>query len=154
VSETARIADQLRRAWEGEAWHGPDLKTLLDDVDARRAAARPLPGAHSIWELVLHIAAWTDVARRRALGDNVDLAPEENFPEVTDAGEQAWTAARDRLERAHRQLLETVVALPESRLEEEVPGRGHSVYVLLHGAVQHCLYHGGQIALLKKGGAG
>ncbi len=53
-----RIADQLRRAFDGSAWHGPALLELLKDVDAATAAARPLPNVHSIWELVLHIAVW------------------------------------------------------------------------------------------------
>ena len=32
---------------------------------AAEAASRPIPGAHSIWELVLHVAGWADVARAR-----------------------------------------------------------------------------------------
>ena len=47
-SEPALIADQLRRTFEGDAWHGPALLELLQDVDAATAAAKPLPGVHSI----------------------------------------------------------------------------------------------------------
>src|ERR1041384_7534740 len=32
-----------------------------------------------------------------------------------------------------------------------VPGTPYNVYFLLHGVIQHDLYHAGQIALLKKG---
>jgi uncharacterized damage-inducible protein DinB len=35
-------------------------------------------------------------------------------------------------------------------LEAIVPGTQYSNYVLLHGVIQHNLYHAGQIALLKK----
>jgi hypothetical protein len=31
-----------------------------------------------------------------------------------------------------------------------VPGTEYSVYFMLHGVIQHDLYHAGQIALLKK----
>jgi hypothetical protein len=55
MSEIHRIADQLKRSLEGEAWHGPALRELLSGVTAKQAAARPLAGAHSIWEIVLHI---------------------------------------------------------------------------------------------------
>jgi hypothetical protein len=58
ASEAGRIADQLRRAFDGSAWHGPALLELLEDVDAATAAAKPLAHVHSIWELVLHIAVW------------------------------------------------------------------------------------------------
>jgi hypothetical protein len=40
--------------------------------------------------------------------------------------------------------------MPESRLAEQVPGKDYDFYHMLHGAVQHALYHAGQIALLKK----
>ena len=72
-SEPALIADQLRRAFEGDAWHGPALLELLQDLDAATAAAKPLPEVHSIWELVLHIAAWDDAACRRLSGAKVQL---------------------------------------------------------------------------------
>lgn len=62
--ETERIADQLRRAWEGDAWHGPPLKKALDGLTARQAAAHPIAGAHSIWDLALHIAAWQERRQR------------------------------------------------------------------------------------------
>jgi len=58
TSESVLIAEQLRRAFEGDAWHGPALLELLQDVDAVTAAAKPLPDVHSIWELVLHVAVW------------------------------------------------------------------------------------------------
>src|ERR1035438_6262552 len=61
-SEASRLADQLRRAFDGSAWHGPALLELLEDVDAATAAAKPLLKVHSIWELVLHIAVWDGAA--------------------------------------------------------------------------------------------
>ena len=35
MSETKRILDQLKRAYEGEAWHGPSLRDILADVFAQ-----------------------------------------------------------------------------------------------------------------------
>jgi hypothetical protein len=68
IEENVRIADQLKRAFEGDAWHGPAVLEVLQGVTARAAASKPIPGAHSIWELVLHIAAWDGVIRRRMEG--------------------------------------------------------------------------------------
>ncbi|HYV05863.1 MAG TPA: DinB family protein, partial [Blastocatellia bacterium] len=67
MSEIKRIRSQLRRAFEGEAWHGPSVMELLGDVTAEQAAAHPIAGAHSIWELALHIATWERYVRRRIL---------------------------------------------------------------------------------------
>ena len=58
MKELERIKDQFQRAFNGQAWHGPSLLSLLAGVTAEQAAAHPVPGAHSIWELTLHIAAW------------------------------------------------------------------------------------------------
>jgi hypothetical protein len=89
-SEVERIQDQLERAFTAEAWHGPSLLELLADVDAAKAAARPIAGAHSIWELVLHIAAWDKAVASRLGGSRGEVSAEENFPAVNDTGEASW----------------------------------------------------------------
>ncbi|HSZ61328.1 MAG TPA: DinB family protein [Terriglobales bacterium] len=153
MTEAARIADQLRRAFEGDAWHGDCLLEILKGVSAERAAARPIKNAHTIWELVLHIAAWDGAVRRRMGGVAVTLTDAENFPAVTDKSEAAWGKALAGLRRAHEELIAAVSALPDSRLCELVPGKEgahYTFYYMLHGVVQHELYHAGQIALLKK----
>lgn len=151
MSEVERIADQLKRASEGAAWHGPDLAWLLEDLTAEQVAARPIAGAHSIWELALHIAAWEEIARRRLGGDQAqDIADEENWPVVRDASEAAWRETLAKLEATNKNLREAVLAFGDARLDEAVVEGGSSAYVTVHGAVQHTLYHAGQIALLKK----
>ena len=145
------LAEQLRRAFEGDAWHGPALLELLADIDASKAAARPIKDAHSIWELVLHIAAWDDAVNRRiVLGKALQLNDEENFPAVTDSSAAAWKKAVDHAKQAHVQLLKTVEALPDQRLTEQVPGKSYDIRFMLEGVAQHELYHAGQIAILKK----
>ena len=150
TTEAARIADQLRRAFDGTAWHGPSLMELLEDVDAATAAAKPLPKAHSIWELVLHVAAWDAAGCRRLSGETVHLTGTANFPVVPRPAEAAWRKAVAQVRRTHGVLVKTVSALPESRLRERVPGKKYDFYFMLHGIAQHELYHAGQIAILKK----
>jgi uncharacterized damage-inducible protein DinB len=150
MDEIKRIDDQLRRAFEGHAWHGPSLRELLADVTAEQATARSVSGAHSIWEIALHIAAWHEGVRRRVEGGRVELSPEEDWPPVASTSEAAWQDALAVLERTHTDLRRTVSRLADARLQEMVAGKDHSVYVMLHGLIQHDLYHAGQIALLKK----
>ena len=66
MSEIERMLDQLKRAFEGEAWHGPSVKEAIAGVTAAQAHARPLANAHSIWELVQHIAVWEAVRETSA----------------------------------------------------------------------------------------
>lgn len=153
MAEGGRIADQLRRAFDGEAWHGDSLFEILKDVSAKQAAARPVANAHSIWELVLHIAAWDGAVLRRVGGGAVELADAENFQRVTDESEAAWRKALEEVRRVHQELIDVVAKMPDSSLDEMVPGKEgahYNFYYMLHGVVQHELYHAGQIALLKK----
>ncbi|MGZ4815943.1 MAG: DinB family protein [Terriglobales bacterium] len=150
TTEASRIADQLRRAFDGSAWHGPALLELLKDVNAVTAAAKPVPAAHSIWELVLHIAAWDGAGLRRLAGNKSQLKGTANFPPVTEASEAAWRYAIAEAKRTHDTLVKTVAALPDSRLRDQVPGKRYDFYHMLHGIAQHELYHAGQIAILKK----
>jgi hypothetical protein len=69
MTEIDRILDQLKRAFEGGAWHWTIGERSFARCDCEQAHARPLGNAHSIWELVQHIAVWEDVGRRRLEGD-------------------------------------------------------------------------------------
>jgi uncharacterized damage-inducible protein DinB len=149
-SAAARLADQLQRAFYGSAWHGPALMELLAGVPAAAAAARPLPEAHSIWELVLHIEAWDRVGLKRLQGKKALLRAQQNFPPVPAPTEAAWRRTLESMEQTHQQLVATVARLSDSRLGDRVPGKAYDFYHLLHGIAQHELYHAGQIAILKK----
>lgn len=150
--EPADLADQLRRLWQGDAWHGPALGELLADVTADRAATRVLPGAHTVWELVLHVTAWSDVFRRRIEGEAVEEPEEGDFPKAPAASQQGWAEARARAERAHERLTNSVLRLTGAALDAATPGRPFSVRFLVQMAIRHIVYHSGQISLLKKGG--
>jgi hypothetical protein len=126
-SEPALIAEQLRRAFEGDAWHGPALL-----------------------ELLLHVSAWDDAAYRRLGGEKVQLTGTANFPVVPKSTQTTWREAIAHAKRTHDLLVKTVVDLPEARLWERVPGKRYDFYFMLHGVAQHALYHAGQIAILKK----
>ena len=148
--EAERIADQVERAWGGDAWHGPSLRELLSDVSAEEAVARPVAGAHTIWELVLHINAWEKAAAELIDGGPGKLTDAEDWPPVEDTGAAAWKDALTALERDNAALRSRILQLGDEDLGRKLEGRDYEAYVLLHGVVQHDLYHAGQIALLKR----
>jgi uncharacterized damage-inducible protein DinB len=157
MGEAERIVDELRRAWDGDPWHGSPVRALLDGITPGQAAAHPVPGAHGVWELVLHLTAWTREVRRR-LRDGLARDPEDgDWPPVPEATADAWSAAVEALGMAHQEVLAAAAELPESKVDEVIgeardrpPGSGVSYAVLLHGLAQHLAYHGGQIAMLRK----
>jgi uncharacterized damage-inducible protein DinB len=149
-AESSGIADQLQRAFFGNAWHGPAVMEILEDVDALTAAAKPIAGVHSIWELLLHTAVWDGVALTRLAGSKCHPTGDANFPPVTRPTEGAWRKAVSDARRIHDKLVKTVSGLSPERLRDRVPGKRYNFYHLLHGIAQHELYHAGQMAILKK----
>jgi uncharacterized damage-inducible protein DinB len=150
VRETERITDQARKMFDGGAWHGPSIMEVLDGVDANLAAAHPIPGAHSIWELVLHLVATLAILLRRIRGETAGLKTEEFWPAVPPATEAAWAETVERLKRQETELRQAIGAFPEERLDARLTAEGTSAYNNFQGHVQHNAYHAGQIALLKK----
>ena len=153
MSESTRIADQLRRAFDGEAWHGPSVLEVLDGVDARTASRHQGKNVHSIWEIVRHINVWDAAAVLRMAGEVVQPEGEADWPKVSDVSQEAWETTVSNLVRTHKSLAKAAEAFPDMRLSERVPGKKqdfYNFYYMLHGLAQHELYHAGQIAILKK----
>jgi uncharacterized damage-inducible protein DinB len=150
MTEVERISDQMQRAFYGKAWCGSALREVLADVTPQEAASKPIPNARSIWQMVLHLAAWKGAVRQRLAGEAVKLPVDGDFPPVSDTSEESWKNALALLERRHEELRAAVAGFTDSRLDEPVVEGMASAYVTLHGSLQHDLYHGSQIALLKK----
>jgi hypothetical protein len=150
MSEINRILDQMDRAFSGEAWHGPDLMLLLKGVSSEDASKHPVPGAHAIWELVNHIAAWNTIVQQKSKGEPVNVTTELDWPPVWEVSEVAWKRSLATLAENRTRLRNYVKTVRDDQLDEKVQRENYSQYVLLHGSVQHDLYHAGQIALLKK----
>jgi uncharacterized damage-inducible protein DinB len=150
MSEIHRILDQMDRAFSGDAWHGPSLMTVLDGVSAEDASKHPIRGAHSIWELVHHIGAWNTISQHRLAGENVQITSERDWPPVWEVSETAWKRALENLVESRTRLRESVKQFSDEQLAQKATGPDYSRYVVLHGVVQHDLYHAGQIVMLKK----
>ena len=150
MGERQRILDLLDRAYRANAWHGPALLETLDGVKAPLAAKRPPRAAHSIWELVEHIATWNDVVARRLSGEIPTVSDEMNFPRARKPTPAAWKASLRRLARTHARFRREVARFPIAKLGRKRPRVDQTWNVLIHGQIQHMLYHAGQIAMLRR----
>lgn len=134
----------------GDAWHGPSVMEALEGITAEQAIKHPLKNAHSVWEITLHITGWFRIMVQRFRGENPEVSRAIDWPEIPDKSEEAWAKAIDDLKRAHKEYQNAIQDTSESELFVEIPGRGFDLYTLYHGMIQHCLYHAGQIMILKK----
>jgi uncharacterized damage-inducible protein DinB len=151
MTRAEKLAKHIHRTVKGPMWHGPSLAQVLEGFTHDQAAARPITGAHNVWELVLHVTTWAEISRARIKGQRLtDPSQDEDWPPTGPPGPAEWQRALDRLSESHRALSAEVRDLSDDALDANVGELGYSVDVLLHGVVEHGTYHGGQIAVLRK----
>ena len=154
MSEVERLADQIRRAFEGEAWHGDSVREILRDV---KFYAEPPPG-----QFLTRIRSgnWCSTSQP-GIKSRLSVSREpptsqpttRTSPKVKDSSEAAWNHTLQHLWQHPHALVKAVASFPDARLMELVPGKTgdhYNFFYLFSGIVQHELYHAGQIALLKK----
>src|SRR5688500_5121031 len=152
AAELRRRAEQLEASFQGPAWHGPSVREALAGVTAAQAFARPIPGAHSIWELVLHLQGGYRLVLRRLEGDTRNLSPEEDWPPASSAPDEvAWQAAQTAVAELNRRTQAAVRSFDPGALDRPlIPDPPYSAFVQFAGLPQHDLYHAGQIVLLRR----
>ena len=151
MGEKKRTLELLDRAHRAQAWHGAALLETLKDVTPAMAAKRVVKGAHTIWELVDHVASWNAIVAERLAGKPPQVTPEMNFPKTPRPTPAAWKKSLARLAASQRKFRAAVARFPEAQLGRIRPGTKTSWNVLIHGQIQHQLYHAGQIAMLRRG---
>ena len=157
MTEVERIVRELEEAHAGTPWHGPSRRAVLADVTIEEAARRPGREAHGIWELVLHMRAWTREVARRIREGNPGEPVEGDFPAPPAPSAAAWAEALASLDAAHRDLVAAMRHAPPTFLDarggsiaDTTGGNAVTHRVMLHGLAQHDAYHTGQISLLKR----
>ncbi|MGE0359368.1 MAG: DinB family protein [Vicinamibacterales bacterium] len=158
MTEPAHLADLLTRVMTGDPWHGPNVDRLLDGLTSEEAVQRPVPGGHSIWELVLHMTGWAREVEARLAGAAAGEPPAGDWPdEPSPPDAAAWARDRRALFAAHESLATAIRRVTPAMLDSPVvdhrdraAGTGLSKYLTLHGLVHHSVYHAGQIAQLRR----
>ena len=151
------LLETLRRSFEGDAWHGPAVLDTLEDVTEEEAAWQPPNGAHSVWEIALHIAAWANEVAARLDGKTPGEPAEGDYPRPSGNWEDAIARVRD----ARTHLCQVVAQLSEEDLDKRIGtthdaalATGFSYCATIEGLAQHNAYHAGQMrTLLKISGA-
>lgn len=132
-------------SYKHEDWVYP-LADALDGVTAEEAAWRPGPDLKGIWDIVLHMAVWTEnIILRMRTGDRAHPAEGAWPPPPVVPGEAAW-------EEAKRRLWDSLAAL-QSYMESNPPAAlmaGPYGFPDLLCRFIHNAYHIGQITKLRE----
>ena len=159
MSDVPRLIELLEAGYSGEPWHGPSIQDNLAGLTAAQASRRT-GAAHTIWELVLHLAAWRGEIARRLEGHEAGTPPEGDYPPAPEGGaatEPEWRKALAWLEDSQHRILSVARALREDDLHKPVrdfrqssSGEGATRFATLVGLLQHDAYHSGQIGMLRR----
>ncbi|MBI5060195.1 DinB family protein [candidate division KSB1 bacterium] len=150
-TQVKRLRPYYRKTITGSPWYGPGVASLLRNVKAKDAIAKPIDGAHSIWELVLHMITWKAGPLRGIHGSRKAVSKTENFPRIKDSSERAWKAAVAKLKATQSEWDAMLAAATDDTLDEPAaPSRKFKRADLYLGVLQHDTYHAGQIAILKR----
>jgi uncharacterized damage-inducible protein DinB len=145
MNQTQRIADSYRSATIKAAWYGPSLAELLAQISPELATTPPVPGSHSISELLQHLLLWNERIRNTSESNPLPRwQPEKEWAEPPIPWNELvalWNQSRDLLEEKIRNF-------PIDDLAKKVPGRSYPYETMLHGIVEHAIYHSGQIAMV------
>lgn len=150
--EIKHLVQQLKRAFEGPAWYGPAIQEVLEHFEHQDIGLR-YNGSQSPLELLLHMVQWREYAIRLLEGDTrLATDAEMTYPKVAEAGEYAWTDARIKLDNSQEKLIKLLKAFPAEKLDKTIPERDYTWSNMLHGLVNHDVYHLGQMHFLRKWG--
>jgi hypothetical protein len=150
MSEIERILQHYDGVLNGNAWHGDPVWQILDGISAQQAAARLLPSAHTIWEIVMHMTFWEGVVTQRLAGKRAGLVDELNFPAMPAVSEENWRKTLDDFRASNQSFRAALAKLDPARLNDLTAAGKRTYYGEAHGIIEHHVYHLGQIALLKK----
>ncbi|MFT4032454.1 MAG: DinB family protein [Siphonobacter sp.] len=151
--EVERITTLFNAIYDGEAWHGPSINEILDGITAGMAVYRPTPQVHNIAELTVHMTNWRVFALEKLTGSetyDIILNSEADWTRIDSLTPEKWEEIKSNLQDTQEELVETLNRINSKKLSDPVPGRRYTYYILLHGLMEHDIYHSGQLSLLKK----
>jgi uncharacterized damage-inducible protein DinB len=157
VSIRNTLTNRLKDTWSGTPWYGDPSDTILRGISAAEASQRIAPGTHTIWEIVLHMTAWTEAVAARARGAGAKAPERGDWPPAPAPSDAAWNATLAELAKAREELLQVIAETHEEDIQVHVRNHsppfadtGISRAGTIAGLVEHDAYHLGQVALLKR----
>ena len=150
MNPTAQLAKLLRDVHFGGNWAGVNVRDTLAGLDWRRATQRVEP-FHSIATLVFHMNYYVEATIGVLQGEGLNAQDALSFDTPRITSEPDWLRLLQKTWDDAEQLAALIEQLPPDRLAETFVDEKYGTYHrCLHGPIEHCHYHLGQIAMLVK----
>ena len=145
---TEQIAKHLRQIHVGGNWTASNLRDKLADVSWEQATTR-VNGLHTIAALVYHMNYFVAATLKVLQGGPLDAKDKFSFDHPPIPSQQDWSSLLEKTWSDAENLALAIEQMPENQLWEHfVDEKWGSYYRCLHGPIEHCHYHLGQITML------
>lgn len=152
-----KLAKELSDVLSGRPWYGNSVYTIISGISFEGAFERPVPGRHTVAEILLHMITWTEEVISRMQGNIAGLPASGNWPDTgSPEGEklQRWVNDLKLLNTGLTGIIQNFPAEKWNEFandqREGAAEKGVTYELLIRGFIQHQVYHAGQISLLNK----
>lgn len=147
---SAQIAKHFRDIHFGGNWTSVNLKDTLSDVTWQQAITK-VYDLNTIAILVFHIHYYVNTVLRVLEGKPLDAHDKYSFDLPPIQSQEDWDNLLNKTFTEAAQFASLVEQLPESTLWEDFSDKKYGNYYRnMHGIIEHCHYHLGQIVVIKK----
>ena len=156
MTTAGQLQHELETAFLGKPWYGKPISEIITDGDWQAAFNKPAGSVHSVAHIILHMTGWTEEVISRFQGNPAAEPARGDWPEPAEPSEQNWHQLVIDLDEANSNLIKAMQAFPDDKWDELINDQremGEPVTTyreLVHGFIQHQIYHAGQIALLNR----
>ena len=150
MKTTDQIAKLLRDVHFGGNWTSSNLTDHLSGLTWQQATTR-VQSFHPIATLVYHMNYYVAATLQVLEGGPLDAKDEFSFDHPPIECQDDWEQLLRKTWDDAEQVASLIERLPESKLWENFVDERYGTYFrCLHGPIEHCHYHLGQIVLIKK----
>lgn len=150
--EIQSIIRRIENINSGEPWYGRAVYKILEETDPKKTRIKPNGKEHSMLELLYHMITWADFTLKRIeKDDEADMAAFEKLDwRKIDPKLHTWSKGLKEFKAIQKKIISRLKKKGDAFLKEMVDYRKYNFRFLLHGMIEHNIYHLGQIAYLNK----
>ena len=150
MSLTAQIAKHFRDVHFGGNWTFSNMKDNLADISWQQATTK-VYSFNTIATLVYHMNYYVSAVTKVLEGEMLNASDKFSFDHPPVNSQDDWEKMLDKTWTDAENFVRLIEQLPEAKLWEDFSeGKYGNYFRNLHGIIEHCHYHLGQIVLIKK----
>ena len=150
MNTTVQIAKHFRDVHFGGNWTSVNLKDQLSNISWKQATEQ-VHSFNTIATLVFHMNYYVSAVTKVLQGGPLNAKDALSFDHPPITSQADWEALLNKTWDEAEAFALLIEALPESKLREDLTHEKYGSYHRnLHGIIEHCHYHLGQIVLIKK----